>query len=633
MTDNQIIAEVKRYLSDQTYNYALLIDGEWGCGKTFFANHKLRIAIDEHEKAEETNRIIKYVSLYGCKTIQDIYERIALSYVKDIFEKKGKEYPEKVSSVMIMAFKGLKEKFAPEFDLFDALKEFTSSNENIFIIDDLERCDCSINEVFGYINTLVEHDGAKVILIANESEISLSKNYDSNALQLMVAANPLIDVNYAANNSNMQNNLKKVTTEGKIFTNAELEQRRKKIFPSREDAAYKRIREKVIGVSLHYNPNTKEVCSEIIRTTVTNEELKTVLLELLDYFCEKMESFQHNNLRTFQFYLSKITYLIKRIQDIQLTDKEKEYRKKAIISVAKESFLLSVKFKSNYQPNLWNDLGKSDMLYSSIDIYLKTGTFDINSFTKDIKNYIELYYIQKIQPDDPANLLRNCYFCNSEKWCLDRIEEIKNNLLQNKYPRFFYQEIVVTIQLLISLGFEEQLMDDIKRIMLDNIMSENNANIIDDDLFYIIEDSSVKTKSKLVIQELNEAITKCASDNRTQSVLDILNNEEWALELEAYIKDCFKTDSTWSLFSMASKEKWIELIFNASAENLSTFRRVFQKIYNRKTILVPVSNEDIDLMKDLFEECDKHEQSDIIIKKNIEWLKRQLKEAIELHTM
>ena len=148
MTDEQIILEVKRYLSDQTYNYALLVDGEWGCGKTFFANHKLRIAIDEHEKAEETNRIIKYVSLYGCKTIQDIYERIALSYVKDIFEKKGKEYPEKVSSVMIMAFKGLKEKFAPESNVL-MVSSLGDMNEAFWYIANIEQDAIAVAELVG----------------------------------------------------------------------------------------------------------------------------------------------------------------------------------------------------------------------------------------------------------------------------------------------------------------------------------------------------------------------------------------------------------------------------------------------------------------------------------------------------
>ncbi|MEB4802176.1 hypothetical protein QR556_14535 [Acinetobacter soli] len=41
----------------------------------------------------------------------------------------------------------------------------------IFIFDDLERCKIDIDELFGHVNNLVEHLGAKTILIADESKI------------------------------------------------------------------------------------------------------------------------------------------------------------------------------------------------------------------------------------------------------------------------------------------------------------------------------------------------------------------------------------------------------------------------------------------------------------------------------
>ncbi|MGA4853978.1 P-loop NTPase fold protein [Acinetobacter haemolyticus] len=45
----------------------------------------------------------------------------------------------------------------------------------IFIFDDLERCKIDIDELFGHVNNLVEHLGAKTILIADESKIKDSK--------------------------------------------------------------------------------------------------------------------------------------------------------------------------------------------------------------------------------------------------------------------------------------------------------------------------------------------------------------------------------------------------------------------------------------------------------------------------
>ena len=56
-------------------------------------------------------------------------------------------------------------------------------NNYIFVFDDLERCDCPINEVFGLINGLVEHEGTKVILVANEKEISQGVDDSNEALE------------------------------------------------------------------------------------------------------------------------------------------------------------------------------------------------------------------------------------------------------------------------------------------------------------------------------------------------------------------------------------------------------------------------------------------------------------------
>ena len=56
MTEKEIISEIIRYLSDTSYNYAVMIDGNWGCGKTYFVNHGLSDAIKEKEKTFEKKR-------------------------------------------------------------------------------------------------------------------------------------------------------------------------------------------------------------------------------------------------------------------------------------------------------------------------------------------------------------------------------------------------------------------------------------------------------------------------------------------------------------------------------------------------------------------------------------------------
>lgn len=73
MTEKQITEEILRYLNDKAYNYAVLIDGEWGSGKTFFVNNTLTKAINKQEANFKTNRTVKYISLYGCKDMISAY--------------------------------------------------------------------------------------------------------------------------------------------------------------------------------------------------------------------------------------------------------------------------------------------------------------------------------------------------------------------------------------------------------------------------------------------------------------------------------------------------------------------------------------------------------------------------------
>ncbi len=181
MTDNQIIEETLRYLSDKSYNYAILIDGEWGCGKTFFIQNILKEQIEQKEKGLEHPRKIKYISLYGCKSVQDIQENIIWGFEEEAREKLkniagANSYGAKVGGNILLTSRkignAIWRKFSNDTNAYDIASDWLPMKSYIFIFDDIERCDCPINELFGFINGLVEHEGAKVILVANEREIS-----------------------------------------------------------------------------------------------------------------------------------------------------------------------------------------------------------------------------------------------------------------------------------------------------------------------------------------------------------------------------------------------------------------------------------------------------------------------------
>ena len=80
MQEKQFIDEIIRYLKDENYRYAVLIDGNWGCGKTYFVLHDLKEAIEKNDK-----RNIKYISLYGCNSIEEIEKNVYWSIIDKAF--------------------------------------------------------------------------------------------------------------------------------------------------------------------------------------------------------------------------------------------------------------------------------------------------------------------------------------------------------------------------------------------------------------------------------------------------------------------------------------------------------------------------------------------------------------------
>ena len=73
-----------------------------------------------------------------------------------------------------------------------------------------------------------------------------------------------------------------------------------------KNLAYEKIREKLIGITLYYYPDLGEIMQTLIHDSSMNLDLKTLLKNNVDFFVTYMTELNHPNLRTFQFFLSKI---------------------------------------------------------------------------------------------------------------------------------------------------------------------------------------------------------------------------------------------------------------------------------------------------------------------------------------
>ena len=250
MNDEQIVNEIKNYMSNPL-KYALLLNGSWGCGKTYFVKNKL----DKFDTI--------YVSLYGLSnlsnlTFQVLYKMtegqmlsVENKFIKSIskiikpFKKKVNAKVVNTASSMFVSY--IESKInVPIQSIVEMLSNVDLKNK-LIILDDLERSVIPIDEVLGFINTMVEHNSIKVLLVANEDEIT-------------------------------------------------------------DKDGYLKTKEKLVYQTIQYKPDLNSVFFEVIK-----EDNKTILNNK-DFLIKELVDEGHNNIRTLQFIVQRYKELEKRLE-------------------------------------------------------------------------------------------------------------------------------------------------------------------------------------------------------------------------------------------------------------------------------------------------------------------------------
>jgi len=163
--DNKHIDDfLESYCKLQSPQYAVMLKGKWGSGKTHYIN-----------KLDIVNKKYIYVSLYGVKTNSEILSKILKN---DIFQKIDEKIKNEKVIQSISLFKEIvsdklisNKIISNEVLQMQILESYNDLAKCIFIFDDLERCEAPINKILGFINIFVEHKNSKVIILANEEEL------------------------------------------------------------------------------------------------------------------------------------------------------------------------------------------------------------------------------------------------------------------------------------------------------------------------------------------------------------------------------------------------------------------------------------------------------------------------------
>lgn len=158
------------YINRENPQYAVMLNGEWGCGKTFFIR-KWKESIQ--------SRDIKpiYVSLFGLQSFREIKELINKELHPILTSKTTKRI---IKTAKVLTGVAISHKLGNDESEMNYSIDLTSLLETdnpktvggkIIIFDDMERCHIPPHLLLGYINYFVEICKCHVILVCNNEKL------------------------------------------------------------------------------------------------------------------------------------------------------------------------------------------------------------------------------------------------------------------------------------------------------------------------------------------------------------------------------------------------------------------------------------------------------------------------------
>lgn len=638
LADEQIVKIFKEYINNPKMQYAILLNGNWGSGKTYFIKKKFI----------KKSKSILYISLYGIKNKDEITKKIYYAIIENnsetskIVNKKiidktkqtskvlGKTVGE-ISNEIIKKVFNINLSILNNIDIVGVISLFKDISNYTIVFDDLERCDIEINEVLGYINDYVEHKKVKCIIVANETEIE-KINYDNNyELKILSCLNNNVEYNEIEDESN---NKFKDISNSKIDIK-KIQERIEKLYEGNKK--YKIIKEKLIGITIEYVPDISKTYNELIENyETTNKQLYNFFKKYKIDFIDIMELNNCTNIRTIIFLLDKFEKIF-----LALKNKKMNSKKGLIMELIFKNVIFSsiglkegVKIGSilagamcSNATSLRDDFHQSTANYfvsfDFVNDYVENGKLDNTKINKTINYYFKLNY-ESLNKSDPYYKLENYWELEDDEIKED-LTEILKNVEENKYNCQLFPKIIYTLSCIENLDFEVKKIKEIINSMGKYI---ENSSIEDIDFHVFARDEKILTIYNNNIKIIKEKMGINKKNKKEKNIEKILESENWGIELLQYLKEhqveYLNRKEFLNEFNMTDI---IKKIINSNSKNIYNFKYCIDLIYNSSNLKDDYSI-DLDNLKELIkglEEIGK-KSFGVTKKEAIEYLSEILKE-------
>ena len=274
---DELVESILDYIRKPYTDHAIMINGEWGSGKTYFWNNKVKNKIESIDINGKRYKTI-YMSLYGISNLDDISKKIFIEMnpalnksVKKILDSRHMSYiPEYVKTGIDMANSF---GFMQTNDKVDYSK-FFDVDDKVLCFDDLERANVDVIDVLGYINNFVEHDHIKTIIICNEKELSKKLKSTNVEMKTFIATYILNHEGKIRPDTEHEDELADDELDDKPMVEL-IEDKIEHIFDKAND--YERIKEKLIGETFEYIPEFSYIINGVLMRYETNAQLMQFL--------------------------------------------------------------------------------------------------------------------------------------------------------------------------------------------------------------------------------------------------------------------------------------------------------------------------------------------------------------------
>lgn len=596
MTNDELKEYIYHYATEDKTHSAIMLTGGWGTGKSYFIQNALK----PYLKEKGIECVI--VSLYGLKELTEISKLIyldakfgKLSEKTRFIKSKFKHSEEGVFAVKTI-FKGLFSYKGIDISLSDSsieklVKSIDLTNK-LVVVEDLERSDINIAEVLGFVNSLVEQDNIKVLLIANEEEIAKK-------VEVEVKKDKKKDPFYVPK------------------------------YKYTEDAfEYLRIKEKTISDTVVFNNDNRQSIINIVKK-FKNKNLERFLNE--ESVCE-IESFAsvdgQINFRSFIYACQKTIDIFEKINCESFDD---DFIKSMFFGIV--SF--SAKIKTATEDVKWDgnayisvDLGSRKYpLYKFCFDYILYQKLDVSKIIEFSNAYNEykLYDYDSMRFNAITNVINNWKIKSDievEEALTSLLDKLQNG--DTEIPVFQYAEIYLQILYLAKIfDINSQLYKD---AMIKNLSGTEDKV----DLFYMFMGFSIKdTDINLQFSEFAKEVQDAVKQGESSLGNVSYDNVSEMLEVITKERDEYLTNKEFA--TLINIEKFIELIFKCNASQIIQIRQSFNEIYKPSNISLFLSNDKDALkeLKDCLEERLKSYNGEKITKHSIELFVKEISEYID----